>query len=442
MKEDIFYCGLDVSKGYVDLAILDAENNVIASVSNLPDTPEGHKKLKLRVENLLESQCSKVLVGVESTGGYENNWVNTLVKWNERVQVYRLNPVRVKHLMSAQITRSVDDGVSARSIARCLQIFATELKPLTGSAWEKECFDGRQKLAFIDLMVKQKTQTVLYLNQLLYQHLPELLTLFKYQMPHWVFELVSKYNTRKKIIKARKSTLSKIKGLRPEKLETLKETINPSKEMSSSVSMLIQQVAINILNLDQQVKAMKKDLCEPFEDHPVVELLTTIPGVGKYTAVVILLEVGDIERFATPKKLAAYFGLNPTLKSSGDGSKKMGMSKKGRSRIRAALFMSCKTGVQYSPILKKTYALHKSRGKNYYQTMGVIMHKLLRIVYGVWKNNTPYDDQKAQNDQKKSSSKERTQTKQNMEEIELLKNGPISSRKRREISKQADVPIE
>jgi transposase len=47
-----------------------------------------------------------------------------------------------------------------------------------------------------------------------------------------------------------------------------------------------------------------------------VKVLTTLPGVGEFTALVILAEIGDITRFPSARKLAAWAGLTPTVRGS------------------------------------------------------------------------------------------------------------------------------
>jgi len=46
---------------------------------------------------------------------------------------------------------------------------------------------------------------------------------------------------------------------------------------------------------------------------PRVKTLTTLPGVGQFTALVMLAEIGDITRFASARKLASWAGLTPTV---------------------------------------------------------------------------------------------------------------------------------
>jgi transposase len=48
---------------------------------------------------------------------------------------------------------------------------------------------------------------------------------------------------------------------------------------------------------------------------PRVKVLTTLPGVGEFTALVMLAEIGDITRFASARKLASWAGLAPTVRA-------------------------------------------------------------------------------------------------------------------------------
>ena len=49
---------------------------------------------------------------------------------------------------------------------------------------------------------------------------------------------------------------------------------------------------------------------------PRVKVLTTLPGVGEFTALVMLAEIGDITRFGSARKLASWAGLTPTVRGS------------------------------------------------------------------------------------------------------------------------------
>lgn len=75
--------------------------------------------------------------------------------------------------------------------------------------------------------------------------------------------------------------------------------------------------------IDQEAKAT-----------PVVQTLCTLPGVGHYTALLILAEIGDIKRFPHPKQLVSYAGLAPIVRASGGHIQIGHLSKQGSAWLR------------------------------------------------------------------------------------------------------------
>ena len=67
------------------------------------------------------------------------------------------------------------------------------------------------------------------------------------------------------------------------------------------------------------------------------------------------------------------------------------MSKKGRPALRAALFMCANSAVLFDPHLKSIYARHRAKGNNHKAALVVIMHKLLRIIWGVLSHQKAYN---------------------------------------------------
>lgn len=69
--------------------------------------------------------------------------------------------------------------------------------------------------------------------------------------------------------------------------------------------------------LDRQVRLFEQQMGAVFEVTPEIELVMTLPGVGFILAVVIVLEVGDVARFMSNEKLAAYAGTVPRVHATG-----------------------------------------------------------------------------------------------------------------------------
>jgi len=70
--------------------------------------------------------------------------------------------------------------------------------------------------------------------------------------------------------------------------------------------------------LDKQIHACERELRRLGADHPYIPLLVTCPGIAWTLAYTIAAEIGDIGRFASPRKLVGYTGLCPKVEQSGE----------------------------------------------------------------------------------------------------------------------------
>jgi transposase len=96
---------------------------------------------------------------------------------------------------------------------------------------------------------------------------------------------------------------------------------------------------------------------------PRVKTLTTLPGVGQFTALVILAEIGDISRFGSARKLASWAGLTPTVRGSDRTVRHGHISKQGSAWLRWVLNQAAQTAKR-SPEFAATYsATAQRRGK-------------------------------------------------------------------------------
>jgi transposase len=96
---------------------------------------------------------------------------------------------------------------------------------------------------------------------------------------------------------------------------------------------------------------------------PRVKVLRTLPGIGEFTALVILAETGDISRFGSARKLASWAGLTPTVRGSDLKVRHGHISKQGSVWLRWALNQAAQTAKR-SPAFAASYAaIAKRRGK-------------------------------------------------------------------------------
>ena len=120
----------------------------------------------------------------------------------------------------------------------------------------------------------------------------------------------------------------------------------------------------------------------------------------------------------------------------------MRMSKQGSAEVRAILYMVATAALISNPHIKLIYDKHRARGMGHNKTMVVIMHKILRIVYGMLKNNSPYNPEYDMQRQISSIEKEeqnfKTEKKHRYESPD--QDAPISKRQGNKRKGQVDPP--
>ena len=90
-------------------------------------------------------------------------------------------------------------------------------------------------------------------------------------------------------------------------------------------------------DLTARIDALELELKQLGAHHPAMRLLMTVPGIGWVLAYTIGSEIGNIGRFASPKKLAGYTGLCPLVRQSGGKDRRGPLAKNGPTYLRWAL---------------------------------------------------------------------------------------------------------
>jgi transposase len=135
---------------------------------------------------------------------------------------------------------------------------------------------------------------------------------------------------------------------------------------------LIDALAQPIDRLDWQVHQWARS-------EPAVKVLTQLPGVGPFTALVMLAETGDVSRFGSARKLAAWAGLTPTVRGSDRTVRHGHISKQGSTWLRWVLCEAAQTAKRHPDFAASYQALGRRRGKKIATT--AIARKLLTRAY-------------------------------------------------------------
>jgi transposase len=123
-----------------------------------------------------------------------------------------------------------------------------------------------------------------------------------------------------------------------------------------------------------------------------IDKITTIPGVGKLTAVIVLAETNGFELIRNKKQLVSYSGLDVKLKDSGTSVKgKPKISKRGNRHLRKAMHMPALTAMRYNEHHKALFVRLVSKHGIKMKAAVAVQRKILELIYTIYKTDNTFD---------------------------------------------------
>ena len=123
---------------------------------------------------------------------------------------------------------------------------------------------------------------------------------------------------------------------------------------------------------------------------PQVDLLSSVPGFSRFTAIRFLVELGDINRFRTLNHLCNYIGLVPATHSSGEKTNASRLTYRGHRELRMILVESAWVAIGVDPALEMAYQEFKKRMHGN-KAIIKIARKLLNRLRYVLIHQIPYE---------------------------------------------------
>jgi transposase len=127
-----------------------------------------------------------------------------------------------------------------------------------------------------------------------------------------------------------------------------------------------------------------------------IQRLMTVPGIGPLTATMLYAWIGDVRRFPHAKQLAAYAGLVPSVRQSGDTVQLGRITKQGTPLLRATLVQAAHVllsrcrGPAATPLQAIGLRIRGIRGRRKIAVVAVARH-LVRLAFYILRDGTTYD---------------------------------------------------
>lgn len=143
--------------------------------------------------------------------------------------------------------------------------------------------------------------------------------------------------------------------------------------------------------IDSQINEADEVIKNTVKNDPRAMLLTTVKGISYFSALLILSEIGDIDRFPSAKRLCSYAGLVPRVYSSGGKTHYGSITKMGSKWLRWILVEVSHHFTKAYPKFNRLYDRVAFRhGKNTARV--TVAREMLRTIYYMLKENKSFED--------------------------------------------------
>lgn len=321
--------GVDVAQATLAVCACSVEKRMLGS-RTVENRRAGFAQLVRWVRQLARAAgADQIHVGMESTGVYGQALAMYLHN-AEGITVSVINPAQVRYAARSNGVRTKTDGVDAQAIA----IFVAEKTP---PSWVPE------------------SPAVIHLRTLV-QRIEQLKTMDTQERNH-------------------RHAVTSSAHAAPDVLASIDESLAAIK---------------------RQIRALEQRLRHHLDAHPELrhqtDLLQTINGIGEWTAARMIARAGRALVERTGRELVAHAGLAPGVKQSGTSvHAPPRIVKIGRADLRVILYMSAVVGKKHNPVLRALYQRIVAKGRPPIVAIIACMRKLLHIIHGVLKTQTPFN---------------------------------------------------
>jgi transposase len=143
----------------------------------------------------------------------------------------------------------------------------------------------------------------------------------------------------------------------------------------------------------EEIQKQNLQLREKAKHDERAEWLMTVPGIGEYSAMMLLAEIGDLGRFHDKEALCSYAGLVPRVRESAGKAARCGITRQGSPWMRWIMVEAAQVATRCSPAAKRYYE-RLARKKHKHVARVALARKLLIAVYALLHDGVVFDEEK------------------------------------------------
>lgn len=188
--------------------------------------------------------------------------------------------------------------------------------------------------------------------------------------------------------------ITRLVGLFFKQTTAIKNKIHGENVLGNPSKIVIQSLKRSLKNTQKEIKQLEEKLNEivKSEHQSLMTRLESIPGLGRKTALMLIILTDGFERFESGGQLCSYAGITPIIRQSGSSVKgRPRISKVGNRKLRNLLFMCSFTACKHNKACREIYERIVAKGKSKKLALLAVCNKLLKQAFAIAKSGLIYD---------------------------------------------------
>jgi transposase len=380
------FAGIDVASERHMLARLDDVGRQLGQPTPISEDQAGYATLT----QLLAP--APALVVMEATGHYWKNLFAVLVAAGHAVAL--VNPLQARRFQEAGLERTKTDAIDATGLAR----LAYEKRPAPTRLHDPVAEALRELVRHRDRLRQDFDDRVRQLHRLVDLGFPEFTRYVRGLDSMLATCLLAEHPTAHAFARANPRRLAKLRydGRHLVGAELAQDLVAAAKRSigqhhGPAYDLQARHLCQDLDLWRRRLVEIERDIEDLLDRHEVGRLISTIDGLGPQSAARIIAAVGDPARFRSAAAFAAYVGVVPGLRQSGQRTRtRAPIASIGNTRLRRALWMPVLGAVRRNPWLRSFYERLRANGKPPKLALVAAMRKLLHAVHSVARNRQPF----------------------------------------------------
>lgn len=386
----MFNIGIDVGKFNHCACVVDSDGEVFVKPFFFSNNHDGFASF---LKNTEQFKSQRHIAGLEATGHYGDNLVNFLI--SNDYEVGLINPLTTDAKRRSKIRKTKNDKRDTFLI--CSVLFDKVYTKVTKRKLELK--QAKELTRYHASLTEDINAKKCKLQKCIDIVFPEFNNWLKTKYSRAYMAVLKEFGSSYNLANANLTHLKKV--LKPNGggrkvdvdasslREAAKQSIGENNEIVvMEIRMLIESIELieaHLAVVDKKIEELATTLNSP---------IFTIPGIGTYSGMSILSEIGDIDNFSSAAKVIGFAGIDPGTYQSGEfNAPQTALSKRGSRYLRKTLYQCILSVCTFNSTFNKYYKLKRSQGKSHRCAQGHSARKLIRVIYKLLSENIPFDQE-------------------------------------------------